>query len=568
MMDVLQLKEMTDRAEMLREKVANKFSELDLSDKCIPVNMQPDDGPIKLVFVGQYSAGKSSLIQMISGIKTEIGAAITTQKATPYPWGDLEIIDTPGIETGLCKDHDEITYAEIDKAALLVFVITNEGFDKHMGDHFRKLAIDQHRGDHMILVINKMDRAPKGNSKEQQDLLREDMNKVIYPYTHEQLYTSFVSTELYNEAMEETDEELKNDLLIESGYNELIKNINAFVKEKGITAKLAQPLYALGACLNRIEVNEKAFTELDKQEEVLKRTKRVYDAEKEEALEAIQYETMGMQSDVINIGVRVANDIIGTGMTEKEADIELSKASKQAFDIVNDCARKMDDIFSNMIKSIQLNIDEISRSKIAVDMFNMYLPKVYEEPINKKDNEETFDNISKLGKKVMDISMKNNSGVYGALTASMKDFSGTLTHGGILKVGKFFGAKFKPWEAVKYTKYSAYFGAALSVVGVLYQIFQLSKAKEEEAKHQKEMDEAREKIKTQFREWAEKAYGDISKQAREQLAAIMDKPQENLENDLVLITEARGKMEVIEPIVKDLQDDVSILLNELENCRG
>lgn len=57
---------------------------------------------------------------MISGIETEIGAGITTQESHVYKWNDLEIIDTPGIQTGLRADHDEITYDQISKAALLV----------------------------------------------------------------------------------------------------------------------------------------------------------------------------------------------------------------------------------------------------------------------------------------------------------------------------------------------------------------------------------------------------------------------------------------------------------------
>lgn len=566
-MDVLELKELSDRAELLREKVANKFSEFDLVTDNIPDNMQPDDGPIKLVFIGQYSAGKSSLIQMISGIKTEIGAAITTQEASVYPWGDLEIIDTPGIETGLRKDHDDITYGEIDKAALLVFVITNEGFDNHMGEHFRKLAIEQHRGDHMILVVNKMDRAPKGNSKEQQDLLREDMEKVIKPYTHEQLYTSFVSTELYDEAMNETDEELKADLLYESGYNELINNINEFVKEKGVTAKLAQPLYALNDCLEHTMVAENIFESLEKQEELLKRTMRVYNAEKEDALEAIQSETMGMQLDVLNIGTQLANSIVGTGMSEQEAKQEMDKASSNAAMTVNACASKVENILTIMIKNAELNLSEIEHSSLARDVMENNIPQIWMNNENERSNyNDITEKLSKAGNFLVEHSLKE--GTTGVFSAGMKSFSGTGVHQGILTVGKTLGFKFKPWQAVNMTQKVAMFGKVLGVVGVLYQIYQFSRSKEEEEKHQREMDEARNEIKTQFQEWANKAYGEIGGQAREQVALLMGTPQDNLEEEMKHIAKTREKMEAIQPTVKELQDEVSLLLDELEECRG
>lgn len=566
-MEMLQIKEISERAEGIREKVINEISELDLPIDNIPANMTPKDGPLKLVFVGQYSAGKSSLIQMISGIKTEIGAAITTQKANVYPWGDLEIIDTPGIETGIRKDHDEITYSEIDKAALLVFVITNEGFDNHMGEHFRKLAIEQQRGDHMILVVNKMDRAPKGNSKEQQDLLREDMNKVIQPYTHEQLYTSFVSTELYNEAMEETDTEIKDDLLLESGYLGLVKNINKFVKEKGVTAKLAQPLYALNDCLLNIGIGEEDYLKLDKKEELCKRTKRVYDTEKEDALQAIQDATMGMQSDVINIGVRAANDIVGTGMSEQDAKQELEQASQKAVTVVNDCATNVKNILETMIKNAELNLGEIEQSSLARDVMQDNLPQVYTgEGEKRADYGDITEKMSKVGDFLVRHSAQEGlSSVFGA---GLKSFSGTGVHQGILTVGKTLGFKFKPWQAVNLTKNVAMFGKVLGVVGVLYQIYQLSQSKEEEEKQQRKMDETRTEIREQFEKWANSAYGEIAGQARAQIASIMDQPQELLENDLNLIDETRKKMDAVQPTVKKLQEEVSLMLGELEEYRS
>lgn len=561
-MESLQLREISEHTEHLRTRIIDEFSKLDIPTDNIPDVMKPKEGSIKLVFVGQYSAGKSSLIQMISGIKTEIGAAITTQEASVYPWGDLEIIDTPGIETGLRKDHDEITYGEIDKAALLVFVITNEGFDNHMGEHFRKLAVEHHRGDHMILVVNKMDRAPKGNSIEQQNLLKEDMNKVIQPYTHEQLYTSFVSTELYNEAMMETDVEIKEDLLLESGYVELVKNLNAFAKEKGITAKLAQPLYDINHYLSNIAVDEKIFADLDKQEELCKRTKRVYDTEKEDALQAIQDEAMGMQSDVLNIGAQVANNIVGSGISEQSAKQELENASHKAATVVNTCAVKVENILTKMVENAELSLDELKHSNLARDIMQSNLSLIWTGDGEKSTNyAEITDKLSKAGNFLVEHCLKD--GATKVFGTGLKAFSGTGVHQGILTIGKTIGFKFKPWQAVNMTKNVALFGKALGAVGVLYQVYQLTQSKAEEEKQQRKMDEARNEIKTQFQDWATTAYEEIAQQAREQVSAIMDAPQVALENDLNLIRAAKEKMETIQPTVQKLQDEVYTVLEEL-----
>ena len=172
-----QLEEFTKIGERLltdTKKVFAEYSDLGFGEVDLPETMQPEDGAVKLVFVGQYSAGKSSIIKMLSGIETEIGAGIKTQEAQSYSWNGLEIIDTPGIHTELRPDHDEKTYYEIDHAALLIFVVTNEGFDDRMGNHFRKLAIEQDRGKNMVLVVNKMDRTALGNEPEQQKIIAED----------------------------------------------------------------------------------------------------------------------------------------------------------------------------------------------------------------------------------------------------------------------------------------------------------------------------------------------------------------------------------------------------------
>ena len=139
---------------------------------------------IRLVFAGQYSAGKSSILKMLTGrADIAIGADITTQQAHTYDWNGIEVVDTPGIHTQLRPDHDEISYDAIASADMLVFVVTNELFDSYMADHFRKLAIDKDKAGEMILVVNKMDRTAEGNTGEQQNIIREDLKKVLEPYT-------------------------------------------------------------------------------------------------------------------------------------------------------------------------------------------------------------------------------------------------------------------------------------------------------------------------------------------------------------------------------------------------
>ena len=104
----------------------------------LPRNMTPADGAASVVFAGQYSGGKSSIIKAMTGRgDIEVGSGVVTQQVHEYDWNGITVVDTPGVHTEIRPDHDAITYKAISDADLLVFVVTNELFDSHLADHFR-----------------------------------------------------------------------------------------------------------------------------------------------------------------------------------------------------------------------------------------------------------------------------------------------------------------------------------------------------------------------------------------------------------------------------------------------
>ena len=127
----------------------------------------------------------------------------------------------------------------------MIFVVTNEGFDDRMGNHFRKLAVEQDRGKNMVLVVNKMDRTGLGNVPEQQEIIAQDLMKVIEPFTPESLYLSFLDTESYFAWLDETDEELRGLFYEQCGLDKFVANLNAFVASRGLLSKVQAPLETL-----------------------------------------------------------------------------------------------------------------------------------------------------------------------------------------------------------------------------------------------------------------------------------------------------------------------------------
>ena len=203
-----------------------------------------DDKPVSLAVAGAYSSGKSSMLKALTG-RDDIatGAGITTEQTRVFDWNGVEVVDTPGIHTQLRPDHDLRSYEAISRADLLVFVITNELFDSHIGAHFRKLAIDRGKGHEMILVINKMGRA--GNTSQTREVITEDLRRPLAPFSPEELRITFTDALSALEVEQESDPKIAEMLRREANIGELVRNLNDLVVEKGLYARQSTVLYAI-----------------------------------------------------------------------------------------------------------------------------------------------------------------------------------------------------------------------------------------------------------------------------------------------------------------------------------
>ena len=133
--------------------------------KFVPNTFVDENKKIRIVFAGQYSAGKSSILSILTGLNLEVGQGVTTSTCNFLDWNGIEVVDTPGIHTQKRPDHDEITYKAMSEADLIVFVCTAEGFSEGLGTHFRKLIIEKGKGKEMMLVFNKMEDSKYGKDR-------------------------------------------------------------------------------------------------------------------------------------------------------------------------------------------------------------------------------------------------------------------------------------------------------------------------------------------------------------------------------------------------------------------
>lgn len=81
--------------------------------------------PVVMVY-GVYSAGKSTLINALLGKEVaEVAEIPKTDKVDTYQLGDVQILDTPGIDAPIA--HEKITREQLSKSDAVIFVLNSDG---------------------------------------------------------------------------------------------------------------------------------------------------------------------------------------------------------------------------------------------------------------------------------------------------------------------------------------------------------------------------------------------------------------------------------------------------------
>ncbi|HMY28262.1 MAG TPA: 50S ribosome-binding GTPase [Agitococcus sp.] len=475
----------------------------------MPDILEGQSGPLKLVFAGQYSAGKSSVISALTGRNDiAIGAGITTQHTHSYHWKGVDIIDTPGVHTSLRPDHDEITYRALADADLLVFVTTNELFDDHLAKHFRKLAIDRDKGREMLLLINKMQRHVSGNSPEAWQIITEELQKVVTPFTPEDLHISFVDAESGIRSVGHADASVAERLWRKSGMQKFVETLNQFIREKGLTGRYTTALYSMEQVL--LECLAKSSTgdlDIDGLEELLLQKRRALVEEQQRVPEAVR-RIVTKEVEKIRDDGRMIAGMIHEDMNEKDVNLKIQAAQKRAEDLSNTLDEQVKIVIGLHMEDLEKRFDEIMESELAKELLPRLKKRMDGYVTTSTMSPETVQNLKLAA---------NHSAVFGKFLVKncfsptsfgfkamfeLKNYSGTKGHEIVKEVGKFFGKKFKPWEAVKWTKHLANAGRVFAVAGVALNIYFAWKEEVQETEQAKALLESRAVIRSGFSEAA------------------------------------------------------------------
>lgn len=543
------------RADNLMRKANSLLKQMDRKT----VFYKSDENVISIVFAGQYSAGKSTIIKMLTGREDiAIGPGITTMEVHDYDWNGMKIIDTPGIHTELRPDHDEKSYDAILSSDLLVFVITSELFDYHIAKHFRNLAIDKDKAGEMLLVVNKMDRASEGNTSQQQQIITDDLRKVISPYSPEDLNICFLDSKSYEESLKErsSDPEYADELLKDSGYSEFLDAIEKFIKEKRIASKVTTGLYKMDKVLEDtiieigIHSNDVKTAGL---EENWRQQRFEFTSTRDNLKQKIgDHYTIGARK-IRLLGQQSAN-LFTEGCKQNEVEQILGENIIKANEIIEISQAEALRILENGLQDLDKSIDRIEHSDFteALKIQLAENPKPMSEG-TKGMYQSGGKKLQEAGKTVLEYAYKD--GVSGGMRLS--NFSGSQVHEIVKKAGHTIGYKFKPWQAVKITKGVAIGGKVFGVLGVAVSIFGQIKADIQDEKVREALHVNRQNILSQFNKAANELEDAGSEFIDKNVTMVLDK----------MIGELNQKIDVIRNTISTQNENIRALRSLQDECR-
>ena len=499
----------------------------------LPGSGQSEDAPVRLVFAGQYSSGKSTIIKALTGIdEIPTGAGITTDRVQDYNWNGVVITDTPGIHTSIRPDHDQDSYRAISEADLLVFVVTNELFDELIGKQYRKLTIDMDKGHETIVVVNKMDRHAKGNSPESRSILTEDLRQPLEPFTPEEMRLTFTDAESALEAVRESDPEISEMLEERGNIAALVDGLNGLVSEKGLSARQTTKLYSAQQVLSEaLEKEESGNPNADALLLVYNQNIRAITQSAAAIRGEVGLAIIKAKDKVRNTANEV-NDILNAGRKDEAQ----RQATETAGTKVREAAEELD---ARIAKAL---LDALPELKDRIE--TMQRGRLHQEVAvnlggsgNGADWVRGMRVIQSIGGRVGEAAARiaTNSNAMSAGMTGLRQFSGSSGHSAILAIGRTFGHSFRPWQAVRFTQTIGRAAVALSIASVVLDIALQIKEQKDEERREREALEARQNVRTEF----ERIATQVEIEAQNSTEAVI---RELLQDPLREITKARDDL--------------------------
>ena len=529
LISLLQEKNYTDKIQELQERL----QKLQAEEK------------IRVAFVGQYSAGKSSMVSALTGKDIAIGTDVTTEASTDYEWGCFLLTDTPGLQNN--QTHDNIAMEAIKNSDLIIYCITYELFNRNTLNDYLTLAYEKGYKNKMILVINKI------NSEETEDrdeLIAnyiESLNKTLVPHSLDDIPYCFVDVYDYIKGNEKN----KENRITKSNFLKFIEILNAFLSDNGLLCKMDTPLRMASSIIDSVRIDESETDEERQKKILISRLTREFQILRAEAGRKWNGEVNRELSDFSETAYSLFENIQSGECSNPEGkfnnilskslesiNLTLSEFSQQYED---ECSEKAGEILKSTVA--QKLFGDINVEPTDEQKHNIVIDKTY---THKPSNDALKSGISDVGQKIVQQGAK-------------------VTQGGakkvILDIGHKFGHKFKPWEA---TKMASKATKALKCLGPALEVFSLAldiKDTVAENTAAKEQQKARGNLYKTLDDIKEEIRNACDVQKAEFIKTVFDSRLESLEELQRQIAETNDsnrifneKLNHIESEIRDIQE--------------
>lgn len=456
-----------------------------------------DEEGLTIAFVGQYSAGKSTIISTLTGLDDiEIGQGVVTDEPSVYEWKEgVRIVDTPGIYADRPK-HDEMSLRYMDEADLLVYVATVNGLDKIIGENFRELAIEQGRAGKMMLTLNKRATEPGSNVTGWKESLR----PVVKPLDFDDLRLTIIDAEEYLEAQE--DEEFGAELQKLSHFEEFVDELNAFVEERGLHGRLLSQLNVVETTIDDT-LKQVGATSEDVRliQEHLRRNAVAVRESRGKIEQKIEATARELETSVLQKGRELAREI-DADTNQDDLKDENRLTVKEIKSEARELNRELENFVVDEVNNLQDELETLAQSDLA-EAIQVRLNSSDPDLESNEPAEEVSppDSAGETLRGAGDFLRARSFS--DASQAGLKAVSGSDVHSVVKNVGHWVGHKFKPWQAVKIADKIGKAGKALGALGAL-----LGPALDlwnewQAQKREKQLQEARDSVRDQYRRFAE-----------------------------------------------------------------
>ena len=464
-----------------------------------------------LTFVGQYSSGKSTIISALTGNDNiKIDSNISTDTTEKYQWRDVLLVDTPGLYTHH-PEHDAITEEAIKQSDILVYCLTYSLFDALLLKDFNKLAYERGYAGKMFLVVNKMD-GEYGKYKELVNNYKKSLIKDLGDDRLNKFPLSFIVAQWQRDS--------DPDVRKESHFDDFISQLNNFVDKNGQMLKLLGPANVFidniqqGIIENNDSENREFFQIIDRVDRQFKKQEHECDSF---FLSVID----DLHSKIVNAGYQFVNQ---KPESESEAEENCKKIETQMEQYCGSTKQALEEKFESVQEELNNALKEISESELVQNFYVAQQIKTEKIDagsfVNKTDN-KNIEVLNSIFSTVKNSSLKIVEAASGAGAKAGSAFlrasevSGSLMHQTVLSVGHFFGASFKPWQAVNIAKNIGNFAKVLGPIAIAFSVGMEIRDSIKEKQHEKEEQEQRRKALAHFSEQADSVVRQFKNQYKE-----------------------------------------------------